>query len=90
MEPAARWRPGQYPSHHPERSLANSEFDFLQDEFLTKNHTVTKAQDRREKEGITTANAELGYTIRDGIDSMRELVGKMREEYRRISKKKVH
>jgi hypothetical protein len=85
---AGRFR-SQYLPPHAERTLAASEFDYLQDEFLSRRHRVDKFQDVREREGITTANAHIGQGIRDGIQEMRELLGKLQEEERRLIKKKV-
>lgn len=62
-----------------ERALASSEFDFLQEEFLSRRHKVDKYQDIKEREGITAANAHIGQGIRDGIQEMRELLGKLKE-----------
>lgn len=59
----------------------------MQEEFLITRHQVEKAQDRKEKEGLTTANAGLGIEIREGIEKMKDLVDKLKAEHRRIAKK---
>lgn len=79
----------EYILSHAERSLAASEFDYLQEEFLAKRHLVEKCQDVREKEGYTTTNANIGFQIREGLAAMRELLAKLKEEHRRLTKKKV-
>lgn len=71
MEQVAGWRQYQYLHFHAERTLAASEFDFLQEEFLSRRHKVDKYQDILEREGITIANAHIGQGIRDGIAEMK-------------------
>jgi hypothetical protein len=61
----------------------------LQEEFLTRRHKVDKYQDTKEREGITAANAHVGQAIRDGIEEMRDLLTKLKEEEKRLIKKKV-
>jgi hypothetical protein len=89
VELATGRRLHQYFPPHLERTLAASEFDFLQEEFLSRRHKVDKYQDIREREGVTAANAHVGQGVRDGIVEMRELLGKLQEEERRLIKKKV-
>lgn len=47
--------------------MASSEFDFLQEEFLSKRHMVEKLQDRLDSEILNAKNANLPGDIRDGI-----------------------
>lgn len=53
---------------------AGTEFDFLQEEFLTVRHQVEKNQDIKEREGITTKNAHIGSSIRDGIAKLKDIL----------------
>lgn len=59
MEPRAWGQCGKYLPFKIEK-MGDSEFDFLQEEFLATRYKVEKAQDIKEKEGYTTSNAGIG------------------------------
>lgn len=73
---------------YSERALAGSQFDFIQQQFLSKRHEIEKWQDIKEKEGVTTKTADVAYKIREGVPELKELLRKLQNEYDRLEKKR--
>lgn len=46
-------------------------------------------QNEKEKSGLNTKTASFGYKIREGISEMETALGRMKEEARKLAKKKV-
>jgi hypothetical protein len=50
---------------------------------------MEKMLDEKEREGVTSKNADLNFRIREGIKELKELLARLQDELKRLTKKKV-
>lgn len=44
---------------------------------MAKRHEIEKLQDQKEREGLTTKNADIAYRIREGTKELKDLLEKL-------------
>ena len=69
--------------------MSGCEFDAWQEEFLIKRHEIENLQNQKEKLGLNTKTASYGFKIRQGITELQAAIGRMKEQNRKLGKKKV-